>query len=109
MPQVNQLRPFLFVLAVQDPERNTTYFRDALGFKAEWLEGTGWQLLSRGDVRNMIGHCPDAVSPYVISDHSYFGYLHVDDDDALHEELGHRGALIAEPPADKPCGMCESW
>jgi predicted enzyme related to lactoylglutathione lyase len=107
MPKANQLRPFSFVLAVPDLERNTAYFRVALGFKAEWPEGTGWQLLSRGEVRIMIGHCPDAVSPFATGDHSYFGYLHVDDVDALHEELVHRGALIPELPADKPHGMRE--
>jgi hypothetical protein len=29
MSQANQLRPFSFVLAVPDLERNTAYFRDA--------------------------------------------------------------------------------
>ena len=107
MPQSNQLRPFSFVLAVPDIERNTAYFRDALGFRVEWPEGTGWQLFSRGGVRIMIGHCPDAVPPSATGDHSYFGYLHVDDVDALHEELVNRGALIRQPPADKPHGMRE--
>lgn len=98
MPKANQLSPFSFVLAVPDLERNTAYFRDALGFRVEWPEGTGWQLLSRGSVRIMIGHCPDAVPPSATGDHSYFGYLHVDDVDALHEELVNRGALIRQPP-----------
>ena len=107
MSQANQLRPFSFVLAVPDHERNTAYFRVALGFEAQWPEGTGWQLLSRGDVRIMIGHCPDAVPPSATGDHSYFGYLHVDDVDALHEEFVRRGALIKQAPADKPHGMRE--
>lgn len=55
----------------------------------------------------MIGYCPDAVPPSATGDHSYFGYLHVDDVDALHEELVHRGALIRQPPADKAHGMRE--
>lgn len=107
MPEATQLRPFSFVLAVPDLERSTAYFRDALGFRVEWPEGTGWQLLSRGGVRIMIGHCPDAVPPSAMGDHSYFGYLHVDDVDALHEELVSRGALIQQPPANKPHGMRE--
>ena len=37
MPLANQLRPFSFVLAVPDIERNTAYFRDALGFTADAL------------------------------------------------------------------------
>jgi len=107
MPKENQLRVFSFVLAVPDIERNTAYFRDALGFVAEWPEGTGWQLLSRGNVRVMIGHCPDALPPSATGDHSYFGYLHVDDVDALHQELVQRGALIRQAPTDKPHGMRE--
>lgn len=107
MPEATQLRPFSFVLAVPDLERSTAYFRDALGFRVEWPEGTGWQLLSRGGVRIMIGHCPDAVPPSAMGDHSYFEYLHVDDVDALHEELVSRGALIQQPPANKPHGMRE--
>lgn len=107
MPKENQLSSFSFVLAVPDLERNTAYFKDAIGFSVEWPEGTGWQLLSRGSVRIMIGHCPDAVPPSATGDHSYFGYLHVDDVDALHEELVNRGALIRQPPANKTHGMRE--
>jgi len=50
VPQANHLHAFSLVLAVLDLEPNAAYFRDALGFKAEWPEGTGWQLLSRGGV-----------------------------------------------------------
>ncbi|MGE0348416.1 VOC family protein [Hydrogenophaga sp.] len=107
MPQTPPLRPFAFVLAVPDIERSTAYFRDALGFKAEWPAGSGWQLLARGSVRIMIGHCPDAMPASATGDHSYFAYLHVDDVDALHAEFVQRGALIPQPPADKPHGMRE--
>ncbi|WP_408642932.1 VOC family protein [Acidovorax bellezanensis] len=49
----------------------------------------------------MLGHCPDAALPSATGDHSYFGYLHRDDVDALHEEFAQRGALIQRPPADQ--------
>lgn len=108
MPEFStDLRAFSFVLAVPDLERNTAYFRDALGFKLEWPEGSGWQLVSRGTVRVMLGHCPNAIPPVDIGDHRYFGYLHVDDADALHEELVGRGAIILQPPTDRPHGMRE--
>lgn len=103
----NQLTAFSFVLAVPDLERNTAYFRDSLGFKVEWPEGGGWQLLSRGSVRVMLGHCPEALRPSALGDHSYFGYLYADDVDALHDEFLGRGALIAEAPKNKPHGMRE--
>jgi hypothetical protein len=62
----------------------------------------GWQLATRGAVRIMMGHCPDAMLPSATGDHSYFGYLKVADADTLHDELVGRGAIILQPPADKP-------
>ena len=102
-----KLRSFSFVLAVPDLKRSASYFRDVLGFRLEWPEGSGWQLVSRGDVRIMIGHCPDAMLPSMTGDHSYFAYLNVDDADALYSELVNRGAIIRQPPADSPHGMRE--
>lgn len=101
------LRSFSFVLAVPDLERNVSYFRDALGFRVEWPEGPDWQLVSRGGVRIMMGHCPNAMAPSATGDHSYFGYLSVDNADALHDEFVSKGAIILAPPADKPHGMRE--
>jgi catechol 2,3-dioxygenase-like lactoylglutathione lyase family enzyme len=108
MPEsIANLRSFSFVLAVPDLERSAAYFRDALGFHLAWPEGSGWQLAARGSVRIMMGHCPDAMAPSAMGDHSYFGYLNVDNADALHEEFVSRGAIILQPPADKPHGMRE--
>ncbi len=101
------LRPFAFVLAVPDLARSAAYFRDALGFRFNWPEGPDWQLVSRGDVSIMIGHCPDAMAPSATGDHSYFGYLHVDDVEALHDEFVRRGAIVLSPPTDRPYGMRE--
>ncbi len=55
----------------------------------------------------MLGNCPDVMLPSAIGDHSYFGYLHVENDNALHEELVGRGAIVVQPPSDKPHGMRE--
>ncbi|MFT4066184.1 VOC family protein [Paraburkholderia sp.] len=107
MPIPNTLRPFAFVLAVQDLERSAAYFRDVLGFHAEWTDASDWRLMSRGQVRIMLGSCPNAAPASAIGDHSYFGYMEVDDVDALHEEFARKGALILEPPADRPYAMRE--
>lgn len=56
MPIPNDPRPLAVVLAVPDLDRNTTYFRDALGFNVEWPGRTDWQLVRRGSVSVMIGH-----------------------------------------------------
>ena len=107
MMQGADIRPFAFVLAVRDVDDTAAYFRDALGFAVQWTDATDWRLLSRGKVNVMIGHCPDAAPAAETGDHSYFGYLEVDDVDALHAELAERGAIIRTPPADKPWGLRE--
>jgi len=72
-----------------------------------WGQDLPTPALSRGGVRMMIGHCPDAMLPAQTGDHSYFAYLHVDDVDALHAEFVRRGAIIQQPPVDRPWGMRE--
>jgi catechol 2,3-dioxygenase-like lactoylglutathione lyase family enzyme len=107
MSATNTLQPFAFVLAVQDLDRNTAYFRDVLGFSVEWPDATDWRLVSRGRVRIMLGACPDAMRPSAIGDHSYFGYMEAENVDALHEEFAANGAVILQSPADRPYGMRE--
>jgi len=107
MTDTNTLRPFAFVLAVQDLERNAAYFRDVLGFRVDWADATDWRIVARGGVRIMLGHCPDALSPAATGDHSYFGYLEVDDVQAFHDEIAQRGAIVLQPPVDRPYGMRE--
>ncbi|MGA7584972.1 MAG: VOC family protein [Rouxiella badensis] len=101
------LQSFSFVLAVPDLKTSVAYFRDALGFSLAWPEGGGWQQVQRGGVRIMLGHCPEAIRPSATGDHSYFGYLNVDDVDALYDEFTANGAIILQPPTDRPHGMRE--
>ncbi|MBV9783603.1 MAG: VOC family protein [Acidisphaera sp.] len=105
--KAGDVRPYAFVLAVRDMDATAAYFRDALGFDVNWAEADDWRLLSRGQVRVMIGNCPGVTPAQEIGDHSYFGYLEVDDIHALHAELSRRGAIIRQPPADKPWGQRE--
>ena len=101
------LSPYAYVLAVPDLERTTAYFEDALGFARDWNDGDNWQALVRGGVRLMLGHCPDALPPSELGDHSYFAYVDVDDIDALHAEIAAKGAIVRSAPADKPWGRRE--
>jgi len=103
----SDLRPFAFVLALQDIETTAAYFQDALGFDLQWAEASDWRLLSRGQVNVMIGNCPGVTAAGELGAHSYFGYLHVDDVDALHAELSKRGAIIRAQPENKPYGQRE--
>jgi catechol 2,3-dioxygenase-like lactoylglutathione lyase family enzyme len=101
------LSTYAFVLAVPDLARSAAWFEDVLGFGLDWRDGDNWRTLSRGGVRVMMGHCPDALPPSRLGDHSYFAYVDVDDIDALHTEIAAKGALILAAPADKPWGRRE--
>ncbi len=103
----DNLRTYAFVLAVRDLAASAAYFQDALGFKLEWQDADDWRLLTRGGVRMMLGHCSNEKPASEIGDHSYIAYLEIDDVDALHAEIAARGAIIREPPADKPWRMRE--
>jgi uncharacterized glyoxalase superfamily protein PhnB len=103
----SDLRPHAYVLAVQDLTESAAYFADVLGFPVEWADGDNWRALLRGDVRLMLGRCPDALRPAKLGDHSYFGFFATADVDALHAEFVSKSALILSPPADKPWGWRE--
>jgi len=95
------LQSHAYVLAVRDLAGSSAYFVDALGFTKEW-EGDDWHCVIRGEVRVMLGRCPNAIPPGDLGDHSYFGYLETGDVDALHDEFVAHGARIRAAPSDKP-------
>jgi uncharacterized glyoxalase superfamily protein PhnB len=101
------LQPHAYVLAVHDLAGSAAYFVHVLGFSTEWADGDNWQALRRGDVRLMLGRCPDALAPAKLGDHSYFGFFVTGDVDALHAEFKARAAIILSAPADKPWGWRE--
>lgn len=103
----SELRPHAYVLAVHDLQRAASYFIDVLGFEQEWGDADNWLGLMRGDVRLRLGRCPDALPPYELGDHNYFGFFQTDDVDALHCEFAGRGALILSGPLDRPWGWRE--
>jgi catechol 2,3-dioxygenase-like lactoylglutathione lyase family enzyme len=83
--------------AVPDFNRTANYFRDVLGFRILWEEATDWRLAERDGVRVMLGHCPNATLASETGPHNLFGYLGVNDVDALRAELTERGAQCSAP------------
>jgi predicted enzyme related to lactoylglutathione lyase len=94
---VPKIANWAFVLAVPDINETARYFRDVLGFQIKWEEATDWRLVERDGVRLMIGHCPRDIRPSELGSHNWFGYLSVDDVDALHAEITARGATCSAP------------
>ncbi len=101
-----KIAPWAFVLAVPDLERSARYFRDVLGFTLLWEEAPDWRLAQRDGVRLMLGRCPDDLPAAEIGSHNWFGYLEVDDVDALRAEFAGRGAACSAP-VDQHYGMRE--
>jgi len=91
------IAPWAFVLAVPDLTRSADYFHDVLGFRVLWEEAPDWRLVERDGVRVMLGYCPRDLRPSELGSHSWFGYLSVDNVDALHAELMTRGASCTSP------------
>ena len=102
----SKIAPWAFVLAVPDINGSAQYFHDVLGFHISWEEATDWRLVERGGVRIMLGQCPTDIHPSALGSHNWFGYLEVDDVDALHTEFSARGA-ICSAPTDTHYGMRE--
>ncbi|MFN0084047.1 MAG: VOC family protein [Blastocatellia bacterium] len=94
-----------YVLAVHDLEQSARFFLD-LGFEVV-NRPDGWIFVERDNCMIMLGECPDALRASGLGDHSYFGYLLVDDIDGYHGEVAARGVEICSPIADKPWGLRE--
>jgi catechol 2,3-dioxygenase-like lactoylglutathione lyase family enzyme len=95
-----------YVLAVHDLVGTTRFFCDALGFEVV-DEPPGWTFVARDHCVIMLGKCPEAIPPAELGDHSYFGYLRVDDADAYYRRLLEHGAHVAAPIENKPWQMRE--
>jgi predicted enzyme related to lactoylglutathione lyase len=101
------IRAHHYVLAVPDLERSAAFYRDVLGFSILEMGDPGWRLFAKDECRIMAGACPDALPPRQLGDHSYFGYLVVDDVDAYHAQVRAAGAEVTKPLRDEPWGMRE--
>ncbi|HEX7242199.1 MAG TPA: VOC family protein [Longimicrobiaceae bacterium] len=80
-------------------EASLAYYADALRFGVRWRDG-GFALCgARGRGPDVVRGRPGTSGTWV--------YLGVSDADALHDELGARGALIRHPPTNHPWGARE--
>lgn len=94
------------VLAVKDLNAAAGYFIDKLGFERDFT-APGWEFLSFGEFKVMLGECPDEMTAEATGNHSWFAHALVDNVDEVYEELTDRGARILSPLASKPWGIRE--
>ncbi len=96
----------MYVLAVPDLTRSSAFYRDVLGFEVREL-GPGWRLYVKDGCQIMAGECRDAIPPRELGDHSYFGYLVVDDVDEYYRRVVAAQTEIGKTLRDEPWGMRE--
>ncbi|MEJ7619003.1 MAG: VOC family protein [Pyrinomonadaceae bacterium] len=102
MPKILQNH---YVLAAHDTEKLSQFFM-ALGFKVI-SEPSGWVFVEKDNCMVMIGECRDAALASELGDHSYFGYLRVDDADSYYQDLAAQGVKIMSSLTSQPWGMRE--
>ncbi|MEM8641525.1 MAG: VOC family protein [Cyanobacteria bacterium P01_G01_bin.54] len=102
-----KIQKTIYVLAVPDLEKSAEFFRNVLDFTIHEIGDPGWRMFTRDQCRIMAGHCPDAIHPSEIGDHSYFGYFVVDDVDDYYGMVSSKGAEIIKPLKSEAWGMRE--
>jgi catechol 2,3-dioxygenase-like lactoylglutathione lyase family enzyme len=104
MPRILQNH---YVLAVPDAARSEQFFVDILGFETVPVDDEGWRFVRKDHVMVMLGSCPDALPPGELGDHSYFGYLIVDDVDQYYSTVRAHGVDLIKHLRNESWGMRE--
>ena len=94
------------VLAVKDPAIETDYYLNKLGFDRDFTV-PGWEFLSFGDFKVMLGECADEMTAEATGNHSWFAHVLVENVDEIYSEFIERGAVILSKIENKPWGIRE--
>lgn len=92
------------VLAVKDLAVSAAYFVDKLGFE-RYFTAPGWEFLSFGIFKVMLGECSDAMWAHETGDHSWFAHALVENVDEVYDEFRERGAEMISTIKTQPWGI----
>jgi len=92
------------VLAVKDLKTEAEYYLDKLGFDRDFT-APGWEFLSFGDFKVMLGECADEMTAEETGNHSWYAHVLVESVDEVYEEFIARGAKILSEIENKPWGI----
>jgi len=92
------------VLAVKDLAVSAAYFVDKLGFERDFT-APGWEFLSFGIFKVMLGECSDAMWAHETGDHSWFAHALVENVDEVYDEFRERGAEVISTIKTQPWGI----
>jgi len=94
------------VLAVKDLKVEAAYYVDKLGFDRDFT-APGWEFLSFGDFKVMLGECSDEMTAEATGNHSWFAHALIENVDEVYQEFIDRGATILSSIESKPWGIRE--
>ena len=94
------------VLAVKDLKVEADYYINKLGFDRDFT-APGWEFLSFGDFKVMLGECADEMTAEETGNHSWYAHALVENVDEVYREFIERGAKILSTTEDKPWGLRE--
>ena len=94
------------VLAVKDLKVEADYYKDKLGFDLDFT-APGWEFLSFGNFKVMLGECADEMTAAATGNHSWYAHVIVENVDEVYEEFIERGANILSKIENKPWGIRE--
>ena len=94
------------VLAVKNLREEADYYIDKLGFDRDFT-APGWEFLSFGDFKVMLGECADEMTAEATGNHSWFAHALIGNVDEVYREFIDRGAEILSHVANKPWGIRE--
>jgi len=104
MPRIKSTR---HVLAVKNLSKSADYFLNSIGFSRDFAV-EGWEFLSFGDFRVMLGECPDEVPAADTNNHSYFAHVLLEDGvDQLFKKMKSNGVTFNQEVQDKAWGLRE--
>ncbi len=86
---------------MKDLAIETAYYLDKLGFERDFT-APGWEFLSFGELKVMLGERTDDVDARDTGCHSWFAHVIVENIDELYADLIERRADILSPLEDKP-------
>jgi uncharacterized glyoxalase superfamily protein PhnB len=94
------------VLAVKDLAIEAAYYLDKLGMTRDFT-APGWEFLSFGEFKVMLGECADEMTAEETGNHSWYAHVLVENVDDVYAEFIERGANILSKIENKPWGIRE--
>jgi uncharacterized glyoxalase superfamily protein PhnB len=94
------------VLAVKNLKIEADYYIDKLGFDRDFT-APGWEFLSFGIFKVMLGECADEMTAEATGNHSWFAHALIENVDEVYDEFISRGAQILSKIENKPWGIRE--